>query len=200
MINLNFSSDSWDILIVLSADVKYEGFLSLVTSFSRSLVFSAAPLVSLLLPPPPLSNALSLSLSSSLFPGGGHHAGECGQGFGKRPEALRAGWQSRCSAGRSLPVWKLRSQAKKQVLVEKLQGGHVTGSRKTTDVIRVVWGCSGETTSRMLFNFLLMSCRWVWWGFRENGKKMLQFYWKLKEMITRTTTITNIVKMTFSLR
>ena len=58
--------------------------------------------------------------------GGGHHAGECGQGFGKGPEALGAGWQSGCSPSRSLPVRKLRSTAKEQVLVEELQGGYIS--------------------------------------------------------------------------
>lgn len=54
--------------------------------------------------------------------GGGYHAGERGQGFGKGPEALRAGWQGRRPASRSLSVWELRSKAKEQVLVEELQG------------------------------------------------------------------------------
>lgn len=56
--------------------------------------------------------------------GGGYHAGECGQGFGKGPEALWAGWQGGRPASRSLPVWELRSKAEEQVLVEELQGEH----------------------------------------------------------------------------
>ena len=58
--------------------------------------------------------------------GGGHHEGECRQGFGKGPEAFGAGWQGGRSPSRSLPVWKLCSQAKEQVLVEELQGGHIS--------------------------------------------------------------------------
>lgn len=57
--------------------------------------------------------------------GGGHHARERGQSPGERPEAVGAGRPGRRPAGRSLAVREQRRQTQEQVLVEKLQGGHV---------------------------------------------------------------------------
>lgn len=57
--------------------------------------------------------------------GGGHHACECGQSLGARPEVVGAGRQSWRPTGRSVTVREQRCQTEKQVLVEELQGRHV---------------------------------------------------------------------------
>lgn len=117
----------------------------------------ACHLFSLLLP-----NAVS---SRGL--GGGYHAGECGQGFGKGPEAFRAGWQSGRSPGWSFTVWKLRSQAKEQVLVEELQGEHVTEGPKGTPSFKYasVCGVCGEKNKCDLTSDCLRWCALRWTQF-----------------------------------
>lgn len=56
------------------------------------------------------------------FVGGGHHENECGQGAGKRPEAVGAWQPGRCIASRCLTVRDQCSQTEEEILVEKLQG------------------------------------------------------------------------------
>lgn len=134
--------------------------------------------------PPPQKKMLSHPSWIGL--GGGYHAGECGQGFGKGPEAFRAGWQSGRSPSWSLPVWKLRSQAKKQVLVEELQGGRITVAPlhrlvKQRETYGIIWlrmnkfllvcvlACRENRGQHR--NLLMSCCRALKWYLRGNGRK-----------------------------
>lgn len=94
---------SWFVVPFLSVNIWSASFVT--CKWIRTFCFRSSNLIFHLLRPssPSLLNAVS-----SCGLGGGYHAGECRQGFGKGPEAFRAGWQSGCSPSRSLPVWKLR--------------------------------------------------------------------------------------------